>query len=142
MKFQYQLNFWSTLLLILLILIGLRDKFAVIENTLRLPPHFLQFNMYVWALNSPSDKEKEYADFFIPAINRNFNANQLYEIKPSGGLITSDRWMGDKNTINNYFCAIKNEIGIHKDNNFKVIASYLKNKKEIISINYDVSCSK
>ncbi len=142
MKFQYQLNFWSTLLLIFLIVIGLRDKFAVIENSLRLPPHLMQFNMYVWALNSPSDKKKEHADFFIPAINTNFNSNQLYEIKPSGGLISSDRWMGDETTINNYFCAIKNEIGLDKDNNFKVIASYLKNKKEIISINYDVNCTK
>ena len=37
----------------------------------------------------------------------------IFEIKPTtGALITSDRWMGDKKTINNYFCVIKNEIGM------------------------------
>ena len=145
MRFNFQLNKWTTILFILLTIVGLRDKFDLLDRSLNLPPHFMQFNMYVWALKSPSnpqsDPEQENADFYVPLIDKTFNSIQLFEIKPTlGALITSDRWRGDKKTINRFFCEIKDEIGIDKQYSFEVVASYIKNKREIVSIDYDIKC--
>jgi hypothetical protein len=140
LKYKFQLNFFSGFLLIFLLLIGFRDAIPLIDRAFNLPPHFMQFNMYVWDISSPSKPELQSADFYVPALEKQFTSEDLYKIQPTlGSLIQGDRWRGYQPAIQAYFCAARTHMGIDQKH-FTVISVYLKNHTSQVENLHHVNC--
>jgi len=137
---RYQLGIPTTALLIFLLIVGLRDRIPVVEKFLDLPPHYMQFNMYVWDLKSPTSSSHT-ADFYVPAIKKNFTSDDLHQLQPTlGALIQGDRWIGFQPAIQKYFCNIKDTIGVDQSS-FEVVSTYIRNSSEEIRATHVINCN-
>lgn len=140
-RYKYQLDAVTTVLFLSILLVGLRDRLPIVERLLNLPPHFMQFNMYVWDIQSPTDPMTKAADFYVPVIGKNFTNHDLQRLQPTlGALIQGDRWKGFQPAIQKYFCAIKDKIGV-KQSSFEVVSIYIRNGTQKMKEIHVIKCN-
>ncbi len=133
----------STIIFLIIIIIALRDKVPFIKNLDFMPPHFFQFNMYVFDINSQSDQNKPNAEYFINDIKKNITEEDLNSFSSKlGSIIAGDRWSPYEPLINDYFCKYKKNIfsPYEPKNKFSISVHYLINNNQNYKKEFEISC--
>lgn len=138
--FKWRLDTKSALIFFLLLFVGLRGYSPIAVGPLA--PNFFEFNMYVYDIQSlKTGGEHPDLYFFDDSESRKYIEFASIDSRiHSGFLFQGDRWRRYPKLVKDFFCENRDLVE-YKEGAIKISVEYLKNKREVVTDEYDFFCS-
>ena len=141
-RLSYNLDFFSTLILIFLALITLRGFSDKLEKLISLPAHFYEFNMYTYHIFSPTDPKYPSHDYIINEDYRFTTYELRRKVLSMSVPNTLNKWKVDEKIIKDYFCKNISKLTTDlKSKDLKTVrVEWIHNRSEIKSKKVSFKC--
>jgi len=142
MRLSYNLNYFGTVIAIVLLALGFRSYF--LDSDKWFPPHYFEFNMYVKSIVSLDGTYRE-PNYFVSVDGGSRIEIDVDEVQELliGTLIQGDRWRPSQPIIEGFFCDNKSLYmqPPYTASNLLIEIAYIENETLLRQELFDVECN-
>jgi len=142
MRLSYNLNYFGTVVAIILLALGFRSY--VLDADEWLPPHYFEFNMYVKNIASLDGNYRE-PNYFVSVDGSSKIEIDVDEVQKLliGTLIQGDRWRPSRPIVESFFCDNKTLYTQppYTASSLLIEIAYIENETALRQEFFDVGCN-